>query len=107
MIRWGVLGAASIARRRLIPAMQASKNGRVTAIASRDPARARVLADELSIPIVHDTYDALLADPAIDAIYLPLTNNLHAKWAIAAAAAGKHILCEKPIALNATEAVAM
>jgi predicted dehydrogenase len=107
MIRWGVLGAASIARRRVIPAIQSSSNGRVTAVASRDPDRARALAAELDLPIVHDNYEALLADPEIDAIYLPLLNNDHHRWTIAAAEAGKHILCEKPFAMNAAEAEEM
>src|SRR3712207_4842652 len=101
MIRWGVLGAASIARRRVIPAIQVSRNSRVTAIASRDPARAHALARELQIAVVHDTYDALLADPDVDAVYIPLLNHEHHAWTIAAARAGKHILCEKPLAMNA------
>ena len=107
MIRWGVLGAASIARRRIIPAIQASSNGRVTAIASRDPARARELAAQLDLPVVHADYASLLADPAIDAIYLPLPNSEHHEWTIAAVRAGKHVLCEKPFAMNAAEAEAM
>ncbi len=107
MIRWGVLGAARVARRRVIPAIQASTNGRVQAIASRDPARAQALAAELDIPVAHGDYAALLADPAIDAVYLPLPNSEHHHWSLAAAAAGKHVLCEKPLALNAAEAEAM
>ncbi len=93
MIRWGVLGAARVARRRVIPAIQASTNGRVQAIASRDPARAQALAAELDIPVAHGDYAALLADPAIDAVYLPLPNSEHHHWSLAAAAAGKHVLC--------------
>jgi predicted dehydrogenase len=107
MIRWGVLGAASIARRRVIPAIQVSRNGRVTAIASRDPARAQALARELDIAVAHETYDALLADPDVDAVYIPLLNHDHHRWTIAAARAGKHILCEKPFAMNAGEAEEM
>lgn len=107
MIRWGILGAASIARRRVIPAIQASRNSRVTAIASRDPERAQVIATEHAIPVVHADYAHLLADPDIDAIYLPLVNSEHHAWVIAAARAGKHILCEKPLALDATEATEM
>ena len=107
MIRWGVLGAASIARRRVIPAIQVSRNSRVTAIASRDPARAHALARDLQIAVVHDTYDALLTDPNVDAVYIPLLNHEHHAWTIAAARAGKHILCEKPLAMNAAEAEEM
>lgn len=107
MIRWGVLSAASIARRRIIPALQISRNSRVTAIASRRPEQARQLARDLDIAVVHDTYEALLADPDIDAVYIPLLNHEHHQWTIAAARAGKHILCEKPFAMNATEAEEM
>ena len=107
MIRWGILGAASIARRRVIPAMQASSNGRATAIASRDPDRARAAAAEWDLPTVHAGYAALVADPEIDAVYIPLPNSEHHRWTLAAAAAGKHILCEKPFALTAAEAEEM
>lgn len=107
MIRWGVLGAASVARRRVIPAIQTSSNGRVTAIASRDPARAHAFAAELDLPVVHADYQSLLADPEIDAVYIPLPNSEHRQWTIAAAEAGKHILCEKPLALTAGEAEEM
>lgn len=107
MIRWGVLGAASIARRRVIPAIQKSSNGRVVAIASRDPQRARNLAMELDLARVHDDYSGLLNDPGVDAIYLPLPNHLHGAWTLAAVAAGKHVLCEKPLALTAGEAERM
>lgn len=107
MIRWGVLGAASIARRRVIPAIQASSNGRVTAVASRDPARAQALADELGLPNVHADYQSLLADPEIDAIYNPLPNSEHLRWTIAALNAGKPVLCEKPFALTADDAQRM
>ena len=107
MIRWGVLGAARIARRRVIPAIQTSSNGRAVAIASRDPASAQELASELEIPAVHPGYTSLLADPQIDAVYIPLPNSEHRQWTLAAAAAGKHILCEKPLALTAAEAEEM
>jgi predicted dehydrogenase len=79
----------------------------VQAIASRDPDRAKALADAFDIPVVHHDYAALLADPAIDAVYVPLPNSAHHPWTLAAAAAGKHILCEKPLALTAVEAEAM
>jgi len=107
MIRWGILGAANIARKRVIPAIQRSTNGRVTAIASRDPGRARSLATGVAIDRVHASYEALLADPDIDAIYNPLPNSEHCRWTLAAVAAGKHVLCEKPLALNAAEAEEM
>ncbi len=107
MIRWGILGAARVARRRVIPAIQASTNGQVHAIASRDATRAQAFADAFAIPVVHQDYAALLADPAIDAVYLPLPNSAHHAWTLAAAAAGKHILCEKPLAMTTLEAEAM
>jgi predicted dehydrogenase len=103
-IRWGVLGAARIATRKVIPAMQRGQWSSVTAIASRDVARAQEAADALGIARVHSSYEDLLADPEIDAIYNPLPNHLHVPWTIQAAEAGKHVLCEKPIALNAAQA---
>ncbi len=107
MVRWGVIGAAAIAEKRVIPAIQASSNGRVTAIAARDPQRARDAAARLNIATAYDDYEALLADPEIDAIYNPLPNSLHAAWSQKAAEAGKAILCEKPLARNAAEAAAL
>jgi predicted dehydrogenase len=104
-IRWGVLGAARIATRKVIPAMQRGQYSRVTAIASRDVHRAREAADALGIATVHASYEDLLADPDIDAIYNPLPNHFHVPWTIRAAEAGKHVLCEKPIALNAAQAL--
>lgn len=106
-VRWGVIGAAAIAIKRVIPAIQASSNGRVTAIAARDPRRAHEAARGLNIATVYDDYEALLADPEIDAIYNPLPNSLHAAWSQKAAEAGKAILCEKPLARNAAEAAAL
>lgn len=103
-IRWGILSTANIGVKRFIPGANASRNGVVTAIASRDRARAREVAARLGIPRVHDDYAALLADPDVDAIYNPLPNNLHAEWTLAAAAAGKPILCEKPLAIDAAQA---
>src|SRR5689334_4888539 len=103
-LRWGVLGAASIAVRRVIPAIQRSRYGSVVAIASRDIAKARDAATSLGIPRAHGSYDALLEDADVDAIYNPLPNHLHVPWSIRAAEAGKHVLCEKPIALTADEA---
>lgn len=103
-IRWGVLGAARIATEKVIPAMQRAPHCEVVAIGSRDAARAGEAAAALGIPHAHGSYEALLADPDVDAIYNPLPNHLHVPWTARAAEAGKHVLCEKPIALNAAEA---
>jgi len=103
-IRWGVLSTARIGRTLVIPAIQRSQHGKVTAIASRDKARAEAVARELGIEKAYGSYTELLADPEIDAIYNPLPNKLHVDLTLEAAAAGKPVLCEKPIALNAAEA---
>ena len=103
-VRWGVLGVAAIATKKVIPGMQKSERAEVAAIASRDQSRAREAADRLGIPRAYGSYEELLADPAIDAIYNPLPNHLHVPWTAKAAEAGKHVLCEKPIALSAMEA---
>ncbi len=103
-IRWGILGAARIARRRLIPAIAASRNGRLAAIASRDGDRASEVAAESAIPLALTGYEALLDHPDVDAIYIPLPNHLHVPWAIRALDAGKHVLVEKPVGLDAAEA---
>lgn len=103
-IRWGVLGAARIAMKKVIPGMQASGHARVVAIASRTHERAGRAAEELGIERAYGSYEALLADPDVDAVYIPLPNHLHVPWSIRAAEAGKHVLCEKPIALSAAEA---
>jgi predicted dehydrogenase len=103
-VRWGVLGAANIALRKVIPAMQRGDWCEVTALASRDPEKARRFAGELGISKAYGSYDELLTDPDIDAVYNPLPNHLHVPWSIKAAEAGKHVLCEKPIALSASEA---
>ena len=104
VIRWGVLGVAKIATAKVIPAMQRAQHCQVVAIASRDAGKAEDAAARLGIPRAYGSYEALLEDPGIDAIYNPLPNHLHVPWTIRAAEAGKHILCEKPIALNAAEA---
>jgi predicted dehydrogenase len=104
VIRWGVLGAANIATAKVIPAMQRAAGCEVVAIASRDGTRAAQAAADLGVPRAHGSYEALLADPAVDAVYLPLPNHLHVPWTAKTAEAGKHVLCEKPIALNAGEA---
>ena len=103
-VKWGILGAAKIARQRVIPAMQKSDLCEVTAIASRDPDKAQAAAGELDIPKAYGSYEEMLADPEIEAVYNPLPNHLHVPWSIRAAEAGKHVLCEKPIAMNAAEA---
>src|SRR5690348_18475427 len=103
-VRWGVLGAARIATTKVIPAMRASRFARVVAIASRNVDKARTAAEQLGIPRAYGSYDELLADPDVEAIYNPLPNHLHVPWSIRAAEAGKHVLCEKPIALSADEA---
>ena len=101
---WGVLGVASIAVNQVIPAMQRSRLSRVVAIASRDHTKAESAARSLGIPRAHGSYEALLADPDVEAVYIPLPNHLHVPWSIRAAEAGKHVLCEKPLALSAREA---
>jgi len=103
-IRWGVLSTARIATTQVIPAMQQGANSEVTAIASRDRQRAETTARTLGIARAYGAYDALLADPEIDAIYNPLPNEQHVPWSIKALEAGKHVLCEKPLALTADEA---
>ncbi len=103
-IKWGILGAAKIATEKVIPAMQGGAYTEVVAIGSRDGAKARAAADRLAVATAHDSYEALIADPNVEAIYNPLPNHLHLPWTRAAAEAGKHVLCEKPIGLTATEA---
>ncbi len=102
-LRWGVLGAAKIATAKVIPAMRACTECEVVAIASRDAAKAEAAASELGLPKSYGNYEDLLADPDIDVIYNPLPNHMHVHWSVRAAAAGKHVLCEKPIALTAAE----
>ncbi|MDT7779026.1 MAG: hypothetical protein QOC99_1538 [Acidobacteriota bacterium] len=103
-VRWGVLGAANIAVKKVIPAMQRGEWSEVVALASRDVERAREAARSLDIRKAYGSYEELLADEEIEAIYNPLPNNLHAPWTAKAAEAGKHVLCEKPIAMSAAEA---
>lgn len=107
VLRIGVLSTADIAITKVIPGMQNASRLAVVAIASRDPIAARRVADQLGIERSHGSYDALLADPDLDAVYIPLPNHLHAEWTIAAARAGKHVLCEKPLAMTAADAQAM
>lgn len=103
-VRWGILSTAAIGTEKVIPAIQEGSNCEVVAIASRDHAKGTRVADRLGIPGAYGSYEELLADPEVDAIYNPLPNHLHHEWTIAAAKAGKHVLCEKPLALTALEA---
>jgi predicted dehydrogenase len=104
-LKWGVLSTALIGVEKVIPPMQRSELCDIVAIASRDEDRARQTAEKLGIPKAHGSYEALLDDPEVEAIYNPLPNHLHVPWTERAAAAGKHVLCEKPIALSAAEAM--
>ena len=106
-VKWGVMGNATIARVCVIPAIRKSCNGAVHALATRSPDYAEDLAAENRIERIYDSYDALLTDPQIDAVYIPLPNHLHHPWAIKALSAGKHVLCEKPLACSAEQAVEM
>jgi predicted dehydrogenase len=106
-INWGVLGNAQIARVCVIPAMQKSRNGKVHGLATRFPEQGRQVVAENHITQVYGSYDDLLADPAIDAVYIPLPNHLHLPWTLRALQAGKHVLCEKPLACSAREAQEM
>ena len=103
-VRWGILSTANIGMAKVTPAIQKSAHSEVVAIASRDLGKAQAAAAELGIPKAYGSYEELFADPDIDAIYNPLPNHLHVPMTVAAARAGKHVLCEKPIALNAAEA---
>jgi predicted dehydrogenase len=102
-VRWGILGVAKIATVKVIPAMQRGACSDIVAIASRDPEKARRAATDLGIPKAYGSYEELLADPEIEAIYNPLPNHLHVPWSIWAAEAGKHVLCEKPVSLSVAE----
>ena len=106
-LRWGILSTADIARTKVIPGFRRAARCEVVAIASREGGRAQAVAAELGIPTAHDSYEALLADPDVDAVYIPLPNHLHAEWTIAAARAGKHVLCEKPLAMTSGDAERM
>jgi len=107
VVRWGILSTANIGVRKVIPAISKAERCEVVAIASRDGERAARAADELGIPRAHDGYEALLSDPDVDTVYIPLPNSQHAAWTIAAARAGKHVLSEKPLAMTAAEAEEM
>lgn len=107
MVRIGVLGAARITPKALVEPAAQNPHVTVVAVAARNPAHTRAFAAKHGISQVHESYEALIADPAIDAIYNPLPNSLHGEWSVRALRAGKHVLCEKPLAANATEALAM
>ena len=103
VVNWGVLGAAHFARTTMAPAINEARRSRLAALATRDPAKAAPFAEIAPGLRVHDSYDALLADPEVDAVYIPLPNALHVDWSLRAAEAGKHVLCEKPMTLKAAE----
>ena len=103
VLRWGIVSTTKIGVTKVIPATQKAKRCEVVAIAARDGERATRAAEELAIPKAHRSYEALLADPDVDAVYIPLPNHEHAAWTIAAARAGKHVLCEKPLAMTVAE----
>jgi len=102
-VRWGILSTAKIGTEKVIPAMQQSPRCEIVAVSSRELAKAQAAADRLSIPKAYGSYEELLADPQIDAVYNPLPNHLHVPFSIRALEAGKHVLCEKPIGLSAAE----
>src|SRR5205807_10233543 len=102
-VQWGVLGVAGIAVKKVIPAMQKGSWSEIAAIASRDPRKAHEAATKFDIAKACGSYEELLQDPEIEAIYNPLPNHLHVPWSIRAAEAGKHVLCEKPIGMNVAE----
>jgi predicted dehydrogenase len=103
-VKWGILSTASIARRRAVPAMLKCQNAEIIAVGSRSLEKGKQFAAEFSIPKVHASYEDLLADPDVEAIYNPLPNHLHVEWSAKAAAHKKHVLCEKPISRNVAEA---
>ena len=106
-VRWGILSTANIGRKAVTPAIQNSSNGQLVAVASRGEARARSYAEEFGMTNAHGSYEALLADAEIDAVYIPLPNSMHKAWTIKAAEAGKHVMCEKPLGLTAQECLEM
>jgi predicted dehydrogenase len=104
-IRWGTLGCANIAIEQVLPAIRQGKHSEVYAIASRDPNKAKAVAEKLGIPVAYGSYEELLGDPDVEAVYIPLPNHLHVEWTIKAIVAGKHVLCEKPFAMTRQEAL--
>lgn len=106
-VRWGVLSTARIGTEKVIPAMVGSELSRVEAVASRDPALALEVKERFGMSRAYGSYDELLADPDLEAVYIPLPNHMHLEWTVAAAEAGKHILCEKPLAMSSADARTM
>ena len=106
-LRWGILSTAKIADEKVIPGIRRAARCEIVAIGSRDEVRGRAVAQRHGIPRVHGSYEALLADPDVDAVYIPVPNHLHGEWTLAAARAGKHVLCEKPLAMTAADAERM
>lgn len=102
-VNWGILGAAKFAREHMAPAIHLARGGRLAALATSSADKAAGFLDNVPDLTVHSSYDALLADPGIDAVYIPLPNSLHVDWTLKALAAGKHVLCEKPLAMQADE----
>jgi predicted dehydrogenase len=107
VLRWGVVSTANIGVQKVIPGIKAADRCEVVSIASRDAGIAKDVAGRLGIPNAYGSYEELLADPDVDAVYIPLPNHLHAEWTIASARAGKHVLCEKPLAMTSAEAQRM
>lgn len=103
-LRWGILGGARIARRCVIPALNRSRNGQIQSLGCRSEERGKALGKEHGIPLTCCLYDEVIANPDVDAVYIPLPNHLHKEWVIRAIQAGKHVLCEKPLSVNAQEA---
>ncbi|MBP2001210.1 putative dehydrogenase [Paenibacillus shirakamiensis] len=106
-LRWGIMGCANIARNSVMPAIADSSNGVIQAVASRNLDKSRGVAEQFHAPQAYGSYEELLQDPDVDAVYIPLPNHLHYEWTIRAAEAGKHVLCEKPVALTSLEAAEM
>jgi predicted dehydrogenase len=102
-VRWGVIGNAKIGWEKVLPAMLNCEHAEMYALASRNPAKAQPIADKFGFTKLYDSYEGLLADPQVEAVYIPLPNHEHVSWTLKAAAAGKHVLCEKPMGLNAQE----
>ena len=101
VVRWGILGAALFAKEHMGPAIHAARGGILAALATRSAGKAAEFTDFAPGLRVHDSYEALLADPEIDAVYIPLPNAMHVEWSLKALEAGKHVLCEKPLAMQA------
>ncbi len=106
-LNWGILGCARITRRGLVPGIAGSSGSRLVALGSRNAETAREWAREFDVPNAHGSYEAVVADPDVQAVYIPLPNEMHREWVFRAADAGKHVLCEKPLALHSADALAM